>query len=433
MSYVHKLINDDEKLIGIARLHWIYVAQGLLWFFALAGSGYLLSWLMNRGLQATMNLTNNPYIPAPFMTLSNGVMLFMLAAGAIIFLFYVVKVLSTQVALTDRRVIHKYGLLFVNVHQIDLEEIRGENIDLGYFGRILGYGEIMLDCRFVGDIRLPAIENPEVFIRALHDRRAHTQDALNLVMGKSNTVNPVNLVPADGNGGGGEPNQPQQPPQPEISPPKPEPEVSPTPPDQIPAPPNEPMPDAPPPLNSQKTAQEKSAQERLPESKKSKNNKDGSTIEKMQPEINRRIEKIKDELINDMSFSQQDEMKAPKSLEQLRREGGEEPAFEPHKTAREAEQSQQAQEKQPQPETSSESANPVLSKEAIAKVVEEITPQIAQEVVKEMAREGLIKPSVTANDDNEIDNTLVKDFDEAAFDKDTRLHANNPRLEHSVH
>ena len=31
-----------------------------------------------------------------------------------------------------------------------------------------------------------------------------------------------------------------------------------------------------------------------------------------------------------------------------------------------------------------------MNKEQIAKVVEEITPQIAQEVVKEMAREGLI-------------------------------------------
>src|SRR5688572_16333837 len=65
MSYVHKLINDDEKLVGIARLHWIYVVQGLVWFFTLAGSGFLLSWLMNRGMGAMMRMSDNSYIPAP--------------------------------------------------------------------------------------------------------------------------------------------------------------------------------------------------------------------------------------------------------------------------------------------------------------------------------------------------------------------------------
>ena len=35
MAYVHRLINGDEKLIGIARLHWIYILQGLMWFLAI--------------------------------------------------------------------------------------------------------------------------------------------------------------------------------------------------------------------------------------------------------------------------------------------------------------------------------------------------------------------------------------------------------------
>jgi hypothetical protein len=411
MAYVHKLINDDEKLIGIARLHWIYVIQGLVWFFALAGAGYGLSWLMNRGLQATMNLTSNPYIPSPFMGLSNGIMIFMLVAGALIFGMYVIKILATQVALTDRRIIHKHGLIFVNVHQIDLEEIRGENLDLGYFGRILGYAVIMLDCRFIGDIRLPAIENPEAFIRALHDRRAHAQDSLNLVAGKSNNWTPVNLVNAE-EAGGDEPKapptpeiRPSEPPQqPEISP-TPQPEVSPTPPDQIPTPPNEPMPDAPPPMN--KDHDKKSVQ---------------NTFENMRPEISRRIEEIKDELKRDMTFSKSDEIEAPKSLEQIRAEGIKEPELDVHKTKKETQEDNAKNQDHP------------ISKEQIAKVVEEITPQIAQEVVKEMTREGLIKPPEPAvNDDNNIDNMLVKDFDDAALDKDSAHHENKPRLEHSIH
>lgn len=437
MSYIHKLINDDEKLVGIARLHWIYIVQGLMWFFALAGSGFLMSWLMNRGMAAMMRMTDEPFVPAPMLSLSNGVTLFMLVTGAIIFLLYVVKVIATSIAITDRRVIHKHGLIFVHAHHIDLEEIRGENLDLGYLGRILGYGYVMLDCRFIGDIKLPAIENPEVFLRALHDRRAHAQDTLNLIAGKAGTQTPINIVsPAAVEG---EPVQPQQP---EVAPPKPpEPEVAPTQPDQIPTPPNQPMPNAPPPLDKKQAKQTQS-----------------NTLEKMKPEIERRVEKVKQELKDDLVLKQssEDRMVAPKSLEDVRAENGKEPELNMHQTqrqtqleqpdvspqeqqqqqaAQEQQQHQQAQQEQAQPQQQQAAPapekKPVMDKEQIAKVVEEITPQIAQEVVKEMAREGLIKPAQPAQNDNEIDNDLVKDFDEAAF-KD-RPHDDDPRLEHAIH
>lgn len=421
MAYVHKLINDDEKLVGIARLHWIYVVQGLLWFFALTAAGFAMSWLMSRGLTATMQIMGNNYLPAPLANLSNGVSLFMMAAGALIFMIYVIKVIATQVALTDRRIIHKYGLIFVNVHQIDLEEIRGENLNLGYFGRIFGYGTIMLDCRFIGDISLPAIERPEVFLRALHDRRAHAQDTLNLVVGKSGAHHPVNLEEASEEPKEpAAPPEPKVPPSPEITPPQqPAPEVSPTPPDQIPAPPNEPMPEAPPPLN-QKSAAEAA--------------QTVSGFDKLTPEITRRIEKVKEEMIDEITRSQKDAITAPKSLEDVRAEHKAEPALSVHKTQKET---QEAQEPQSEPkQISSAPAQQVkpapMDKAAIEKVVAEITPQIAQQVVKEMQREGLLIPISHAPSDNDIDNSLLKDFDDAAFDKDSPHNENNARLEHTI-
>lgn len=236
MAYVRKIIAQDERLIGIARLHWIYALRGILWFAIFAGAGWLFDLMINKAMLALGGATDSYLVPAVMTTLSSGVLLFMMAGGAMIFFLFVLKILVTEIALSDRRVIHKEGLLFVKVKHIDLEEIRGENLDLGYFGRILGYGYLMLDCRFIGDVRLPAMENPERFLRALHDARAQTQDALSLVVGKTASPAPVSLIQATEDG--------QQPEVPQPSPPQPAPEIQPGQPGPAPeiAPPQTPPP-----------------------------------------------------------------------------------------------------------------------------------------------------------------------------------------------
>lgn len=187
MAYIRKIVAKDEELIGIARLHWIYVVKGLTWFIVMAAAGWMIDWLITRGMMIIGSATNTYAIPSAIISLSNGAMMFMMAGGFFVFFLFVLKILFTEIGLTSRRVIHKEGMIFVKVKQVDLEEIRGENMDMGHLGRLLGYGYIMLDCRFIGDVRLPAIENPERFLRALHQTRGKTQDtldALSVVAGK---------------------------------------------------------------------------------------------------------------------------------------------------------------------------------------------------------------------------------------------------------
>ena len=227
MSYVKKIIAPEEKLIGIARLHWIYILKGLGWLVALTAVGWGLHSVMTHGLMVLGGATNSYYLPATLISWFSGVKFFMICGGFFIFLLMVIKVLTTEVALTSRRVMLKEGLLFVKVKQVDLEEIRGENLDLGTFGRLLGYGYLLLDCRFVGDVRLPAIENSEQYLRALHHQRAHTQDALSVVVGKGYPYKMDVSLPQNPESQQ-EPNtpapkpetQPSEQPQPEINPPR---------------------------------------------------------------------------------------------------------------------------------------------------------------------------------------------------------------------
>ncbi len=180
MSYVRKVIGSDEKLIGIARLHWIYVAQGLLWFAVCVAVARLSGSAFNY-LLAMIPTTSA--IGLPILALQSWLTPFALLFGAIICSLYVMKVLTTEIGLTSLRVIYKRGWLFVNIKEIDIEEIRGENMDMGYLGRVLNYAYINLDCRFIGDVNLPAIERPTAFMKALHKMRTDITDTVSLVVG----------------------------------------------------------------------------------------------------------------------------------------------------------------------------------------------------------------------------------------------------------
>ncbi len=177
MAYVHKIIGSDEKLIGIGRLHWIYIVKGVIAFALCVFFAWALETLIFQGLSLLAQTLGSTTAPMPLLILNSYLMPIMMAIGVIIFMFYLMLVLTTEIALTTRRVMHKKGFLFVNVKEVDLVEIKGETLDLGYFGRILGYGYLLLDCRFLGDIRFPALEKPERFLKALHKARADFSDA----------------------------------------------------------------------------------------------------------------------------------------------------------------------------------------------------------------------------------------------------------------
>lgn len=177
-TYIHKMVGSDEKLIGVARLHWIYLVKGMVGF-ALC---MLLAYAVNTAIEMLLALLYRHATPAdgsyPFMAVNHYFSQFMFLCGVYIFGIYLVKVLGTEVGLTTRRMIFKTGLVFVSTHEVDIEEIRGERMDLGWFGRFLDYAYIKLDCRFVEDLSTPAIEKPERFIRALHKLRSDASDSV---------------------------------------------------------------------------------------------------------------------------------------------------------------------------------------------------------------------------------------------------------------
>lgn len=176
MSYIRKVITSEEKLLFISRPHWIYPAEGLFWFALLTITGIIVSnyfydYIGLHAIKFSVDLWilefDEKNTPIPWAFAFTGLAMFWP-----LFLAYI----SAEVGLTNQRIIYKRGLFFIEIEQVDLEDIRAEHVSHGWLGWILGYGRIRLDCRFVDDLWLPAIRDPYRLIKASHTARMKRND-----------------------------------------------------------------------------------------------------------------------------------------------------------------------------------------------------------------------------------------------------------------
>lgn len=195
MAYVAKLIGPDERLIGVTRLHWIYVAIGASWFLGLAAAGAVIEYYLWQFFGSNTAIFNSNIFGLQFDAQSYMILKLCLGAGLVVMISCTIKYLATELALTSRRLIYKTGLIFVEIEEIELGEIKGERIHHGLLGRLLGYGSLNLDCQFIGDVALPAIRRPYRFIKAVHQVRSRLMDTKNAIVPPAGTGTPPASVP----------------------------------------------------------------------------------------------------------------------------------------------------------------------------------------------------------------------------------------------
>ena len=171
MSYIKKTISSNEQIIGITGVHWIYLAQGVVGFVVIYALGQIFYSLL---ASAILQMSHSGFLDislAGAATLRSTYQAFLVIAGLSYLVPCALKYLSSEIALTDRRLIEKRGLFFVKVRDFDVLEISGASVDTGLLGKFLGYGYVHLDCRFIDDASLDAIPSPHKVINALDDLR----------------------------------------------------------------------------------------------------------------------------------------------------------------------------------------------------------------------------------------------------------------------
>jgi len=135
MSYVESNLVPGETVIYQTRLHWIvmlgHLVVGLL-LLGLPGALLLFYAFSQHGMDAsTLRLTEG-----------GGVAL--LVCGAIVIVMGMVRRNATEMAVTNRRVVIKTGLMSRKTIEMLLNKVESIEVSETTSGRMLGYGTIVM-------------------------------------------------------------------------------------------------------------------------------------------------------------------------------------------------------------------------------------------------------------------------------------------------
>jgi uncharacterized membrane protein YdbT with pleckstrin-like domain len=105
------------------------------------------------------------------------VVLGILVIGVIIWIVELVRMNTTQMAVTNRRVLLKRGFFMVHLDELTLGSIEGSHIDQSIFGRMFGYGKLTLQGRGDTHLQFPTMDQPSRFRSAIEQARMKTEAA----------------------------------------------------------------------------------------------------------------------------------------------------------------------------------------------------------------------------------------------------------------
>jgi len=140
-SYLSKILQPEERLLRIGRLHWINYASAIIY---LALSVIILSMAPNLGPESTMGAflkemgLPSQALKTPMQAV--GWCLFGVGLWKAVHVWF--KRLGTEIAITNRRVIYKRGLIRRHTEEMNMDKIESVIVSQSLCGRILNYGSI---------------------------------------------------------------------------------------------------------------------------------------------------------------------------------------------------------------------------------------------------------------------------------------------------
>ena len=149
MSYIKHSLGQSEHLLYRARFPWFY---------------HVGAWAALLGLVACG--------VAAYANRYGGLAAAFVLAGLATFLAIMGPIWTTEIGVTNQRLIYKRGLLWRSTQELQLRAIEEVNLEQGLLGRIFDYGRLELRGTGVDDIRLPALADPLGLRKALQDGMA---------------------------------------------------------------------------------------------------------------------------------------------------------------------------------------------------------------------------------------------------------------------
>lgn len=170
VTYVKESLGPDEEIIHIGNFHWMYTVSAILaivWGVILCVAVLIGAVFVQQHFLGGMysdSLLGQIRELHPLIRLFAFLMFIM---GLLRFAQMMIVKVTTEIAITNSRLIYKRGLVARHVGEMSIDRIEGVNVLQGIIGRILNYGRVMIRGMGVGEVVLPPIEDPVNFRRMI--------------------------------------------------------------------------------------------------------------------------------------------------------------------------------------------------------------------------------------------------------------------------
>lgn len=175
-DYIRQSLSEDETLIHVAKFHWVYNVSAVLNIVISFALAIGVIWIAIK--YQPMILKTPPTAGLSFVdqirTLHPGVKIlsfFLIVLGVLKFAQMMIVKATTEIGVTDIRMVYKQGLVARAVGEINIDRVEGVNVLQGVLGRLFGYGRVMVRGMGVGEVVLPPIEQPIRFKKAIEKAR----------------------------------------------------------------------------------------------------------------------------------------------------------------------------------------------------------------------------------------------------------------------
>jgi membrane protein YdbS with pleckstrin-like domain len=145
MAYYTQVLQPDETVLVVGRLHWFIYLRGLI---VVAIAIALLLWADRLAADAVWQ---------HYARLAGGVVGVL---GILLLLGAWIRRRSTEIAVTDKRVIYKRGLLSRHTVEMNVSKIETVDVEQGLGGRVWGYGTLLIRGTGAGFEPLVGIGSP---------------------------------------------------------------------------------------------------------------------------------------------------------------------------------------------------------------------------------------------------------------------------------
>lgn len=175
MLYIQQSLGPNEELVHVGKFHWMYTVHAFMSiFWGMIGSIVVVIGSVYMYKQMGKFPPELNWLEA-IRWLHPGIRIFSFVVfllGLLGFAQRMVIKATTEIAITNSRIVYKRGLIARHVGELSIDRIEGVNVLQTVLGRIFNYGRLAVRGMGIGEVVLPPIEDPIKFRQAIEKARS---------------------------------------------------------------------------------------------------------------------------------------------------------------------------------------------------------------------------------------------------------------------